>query len=341
VTVNVIGNTIVERDKYFGVKLMNVGSLPLEPPTGLVTIQNDDPAATTSPAFAVGDLTVTEGDRKTATWNVPVSLTKAATTTVSVVATTVAGTALATSDFIATSATLTFAPGVTTVYLPVQIVGDTVAEPTETFSVVLSSPSTGTTISRGTGTVTIIDNDGAMFAAATAPAPAAEVPSLTESALAPVLAEAEASWRAAIPNADFSGVTVTIGDLAGNLLGFTIGKSITIDPTAAGWGWSVMDPASGAPQMDLRTVVTHELGLALGFHEADPVEPYAMARTLSATIGPQAPPLLLPLRAPAPSVPATAALRWISAGGFGWTGGAPLIGWIHAGAPRPIRAHLT
>jgi Ca2+-binding RTX toxin-like protein len=336
VTVYVIGNTIAEPDKYFGVALASWAGLPLEPPTGLVTIQNDDPAASTTPSFAVANVTTTEGDQKTATWNVPVYLTKAATATVSVVATTVAGTATATSDFISTSATLTFAPGVTTAYLPVQIVGDTIAEPTETFSVVLSSPSTGTTISRGTGTVTIIDNDGAMFAAASAPVGTAEAAPLTESALAPVLADAEAAWRAVLPHADFSAVSVTIADLAGNLLGFTLGKSITIDPTAAGWGWSVMDPGSGALRMDLRTVLTHELGLALGFREADPAEPYAMARTLAATVAPPGPPLLLPLDTPAAVAPVTVTRPWISARGVGPIGGTPLVGRLHPAASRGV-----
>lgn len=99
-------------------------------------------------------------------------------------------------------------------------------------------------------------------------------------------------WRAAMPAADFSDVTFTIGDLAGDLLGYTLGQHVTIDPTADGWGWSVMDPG-GADRMALLTVVLHELGMALGFVEDDPAEPFVMTRTLTA--GVQAPPLLLPI----------------------------------------------
>jgi hypothetical protein len=345
-TLYVYGNTIYEPDKYFGVQLTNASGLALEPPTGLVTILNDDPTATTTPGFAAGSLTTTEGDRKAATWNVPVTLSKAATSTVTVVATTVAGSATAGSDFISVSQTLTFAAGVTTVYLPVQIVGDTTAEPTETFSVVLSSPSTGTTILQGTGTVTIVDNDGAMFAAASAPAVSTAIPVLSESALDSVLAAAEASWLAVLPNADFSGVTVTIGDLAGDLLGFTLGQGITIDATAAGWGWSVMDADDDAPRMDLRTVITHELGLALGFHEADPAQPYAMARTLSATIGRQAPPLLLSPIAPKRSASISVSLRpslrplpaaWLAGGVPGWI----RSGWMLTGLIHPAHGRRS
>ena len=53
---------------------------------------------------------------------------------------TVAGSATAANDFVATSGTLTFAPGVTSLTISVAIVGDRTGEPTETFTVVLSSP---------------------------------------------------------------------------------------------------------------------------------------------------------------------------------------------------------
>jgi len=96
---------------------------------------------------------------------------------------------------------------------------------------------------------------------------------LTQSALEPVVASAKAQWLVANPGASFDGVTVTVGDLPDLQLGFTDGKSITIDASAAGWGWSV----SGGG-MDLATVVLHELGHALGLDHDDGV----MADTLSA-----------------------------------------------------------
>jgi uncharacterized repeat protein (TIGR01451 family) len=74
---------------------------------------------------------------------------------------TVSGTADGLSDFLMTSGTLTFnATGTQTVIVP--IVGDTIDEIDETFTVVLSNPS-GATISStaGTGTGTILDDDAA------------------------------------------------------------------------------------------------------------------------------------------------------------------------------------
>jgi len=193
--------------------------------------------------------------------------------------------------------TVTFAAGTTSAVFSVAIVGDRVAEPTETFTVQLSSP-VGATVATGTGTVTIIDNDGAMFAARSATAPTTTT--LSTSVLTSTLAQAEAAWKSVLPSASFAGVTVTMGDLAGDLLGFTLGKQVTIDLTAAGWGWLQMNPGAGVAQMDLLAVLEHELGLTLGFAEADPLQPVVMARTLEPSFGPQAAPPLRLIRSVSP-----------------------------------------
>jgi hypothetical protein len=203
----------------------------------------------------------------------------------------VAGTAKAGTDFVSKTGTVTFAPGTTTAVFSVAIAGDKVAEPTETLTVQLSSP-VGATVATGTGTVTIIDNDGAMFAARTATT--TTTTTLTSAVLASTLAQAEAAWQTVLPTASFAGVTVTITDLPGDLLGFTLGNQVTIDLTAAGWGWLQMSPGAGVAQMDLLAVLEHELGLTLGFTEADPLQPVVMARTLEPSLAPQAsPPLRL------------------------------------------------
>jgi hypothetical protein len=55
-------------------------------------------------------------------------------------------------------------------------------------------------------------------------------------------------------------VPFSIGDLGGKYLGLTAEREITIDATAAGWGWQ---------RMDLLTVVLHELGHVLGLEDED------------------------------------------------------------------------
>jgi hypothetical protein len=86
-----------------------------------------------------------------------VTLSAPATQTVTVAWTTVPDTADA-SDFYSASGTLTFAPGERSKTVSIAIVPDTLSEANEQFSVVLSSP-VGATISDGTGTGTIINDD--------------------------------------------------------------------------------------------------------------------------------------------------------------------------------------
>jgi hypothetical protein len=73
---------------------------------------------------------------------------------------TVAGTAALGADVTATSGTLTFLTGETSKTVAVTVVGETLFEANETFTLVLSSP-VGATIAAGTGTGTITNDDAA------------------------------------------------------------------------------------------------------------------------------------------------------------------------------------
>jgi endoglucanase len=125
------------------------------PPASPPTSPPASPPATT-PALTVSDVSAAEGAGAVAAFTV--SLSKAATSPVTVRYATVAGTAAAGADFNPVSGTLTFAPGETRKDVRVTLVDDAVVESTEQFKLTLSAPA-GATIAGGEGVATVADND--------------------------------------------------------------------------------------------------------------------------------------------------------------------------------------
>ena len=121
---------------------------------------NDRPGPSDLPTASIADLSVTEGNGQHAHFMFTVSLSQQSDSAVTLHYATVDGSATAGQDYVAGSGTLTFAPGVTSQTVHVDIVGDAVEESDETFTVTLG-PS-GATISRATATGTIVDDDMAM-----------------------------------------------------------------------------------------------------------------------------------------------------------------------------------
>ncbi len=126
---------------------------------GLAT--SDDVAVvvqSVGPTLRIGGASVVEGNSGTSSAVFSVELLAATGGSVSVGYATADGSAKAGSDYQTRSGTLSFSGATTTRTLTVPVVGDTVVEAVETFSVNLSSAS-GATIGVGTGTGIIVDND--------------------------------------------------------------------------------------------------------------------------------------------------------------------------------------
>jgi hypothetical protein len=110
------------------------------------------------PEVRVADLSVVEGTGTGGVARFTVSLSEAATSDVTVDYATADGTAIAGSDYTATSGRLVFHAGERTKVVAVQITGDSTVEPNETFVLKLGGV-LGAVVAVGTGRATITDDD--------------------------------------------------------------------------------------------------------------------------------------------------------------------------------------
>lgn len=106
----------------------------------------------------VRDLVVIEGDVGLRLTGFLVTLSAPSPSPVTVGFATGGGTATPGIDYQPRAGTLTFAPGQTTRFIVVRIVGDTLIEPLETFAVALFNPS-GAEIEDGVAFAAIVNDD--------------------------------------------------------------------------------------------------------------------------------------------------------------------------------------
>jgi hypothetical protein len=167
--VKTIPDLEVEGDESFEVVITDVSAPDalIRRDTGTVTIIDDDP--TTGTELAVGDSTVVEGNVTGLLRSVVhLTLTAPLPAPLNVTWTTVDGTATADEDYRPMSRTTTIKPGRTRVFLPAFIIQDTEVEPEEFFNIVITGVSGPTvTITRATGTTTIVDDDSPIVTGST------------------------------------------------------------------------------------------------------------------------------------------------------------------------------
>ncbi|MFM6247487.1 MAG: Calx-beta domain-containing protein, partial [Dolichospermum sp.] len=164
ITVNVQGDTTVEPNENFTVTLSNpTNGATITTATAVGTIQNDDVAVPTL-AIAATNANQTEGNSGSKAFTFTV--TRAVNTTGANAvnwAVTGSGTSAANAtDFVGgvlPSGTVSFAAGETSKVITVDVQGDTTVEPNEDFTVTLSNPTNGATITTATAIGTIQNGD--------------------------------------------------------------------------------------------------------------------------------------------------------------------------------------
>lgn len=157
-------------------------------PQGNVGANNDQGAAyifNATSTITFNDLSVDEVNTGTTVATFIVSLTPANNAVVTVDYATSDGTARAGSDYVAASGVVTFSPGQVTQFISINITGDVLTEPDETFFLNLSNPAIAT-IGDNQGTGTIQDNDlGASLPLSFVETQISGIPEPTAMALAP------------------------------------------------------------------------------------------------------------------------------------------------------------
>jgi hypothetical protein len=149
-----LGDALDEFDEKFALRLAFPLDAALARAQGAVTIVDDDPP----PSASVGDATLVEGNAGTVTASFLVTLSTVSGKPITVSYSTADGTAAAGSDYVATSGTLTFAPGETSKGVSVSVVGDVTYEPDETFSLDLTNP-VNVTLADAQGQGTVVNDD--------------------------------------------------------------------------------------------------------------------------------------------------------------------------------------
>jgi hypothetical protein len=136
--------------------------------SGMVSITSDD--VVVAPVVSIASAAIMEGNTGRRLISFTISLSAAATETVTVRWSTANGSASAGRDYVAASGTATFKPGQRTATANVWVLGDRVKEGNETFSISLSSPSKALLSSTARTVTGMIFNDDGLSRAALAAA---------------------------------------------------------------------------------------------------------------------------------------------------------------------------
>ena len=214
ISVPTTDDNLEESSETFTVGLSSASGATISDASATGTINDNDG---TQPALSIADASATEGQAL----SFAVTLSPAASSTVTVSYRTSNGTASSSSDYTSASGTLTFAAGDTSKTISVRTTDDTSDESNETFTVQLSG-ATGATISDASATGTINDNDNTVPSLSIADASATEgqtlsfTVTLSPAATSTVTVSYQTHSATASGSSDYTAVSGTLTFRAGD-----------------------------------------------------------------------------------------------------------------------------
>ncbi len=207
VTVDPTADIIFEADETIALTLATGTGYNVGTTTAITgTITNDD----IPPAISIADFTIVEGIDGNPTQSlITISLNKASSQAIAVNYATSNGTAIAGTDYTATTGILTFAVGEISKTIAVPILNDNLNEANETFAITLSTP-TNATIADNQATITITDTITTSVTTI--------LPALVENLTLTGTTTINGTSTTAIDGTGNAGANVLIGNAANNIL---------------------------------------------------------------------------------------------------------------------------
>jgi len=164
IAVQGFSDSISEGDERFALDIANPTAGALAGDAAVLRangILRDDDTPDATPRLMVRDREIVEGDGDARTAVFDIALSRPPGETVTLSYTTAPGSATAGDDFTAVTGDVTFAPGQRSASVAVDIAGDTAAEASETFSLVVTPDADRAAgVADAAGTATILDDDG-------------------------------------------------------------------------------------------------------------------------------------------------------------------------------------
>jgi len=211
--VPIVGDNVGEDTESFHIALLNPRGVRLERSTVEITILDDDP-----PLIRAEDARVAEGDSGIREIEIPIRLSRASSTAISLRVRTLPGSATAGDDFLSLDHVVLFEPGVTTSRLRIPIIGDTRIEGPETLEIALST-SDAASIEKTPILVTIVDDEeqpvlsleDLEFPESGMGQPPPEIPiTLSAASSLPVSVRVRTLAGSAVPESDYQAIDTTI-----------------------------------------------------------------------------------------------------------------------------------